>query len=97
MKEYIEREAVCKNCNNLNICTKDSKCPVIRTAAADVVERKRGEWVEHDRYICNSDDEPVAKIGSVFVCSECGRQEQHKEPFCHCGADMSEVDHDPEA
>lgn len=50
--------------------------------------RKKGKWEEHDRYICNSDDEPVAKIGVVFICSECGRQEYHKEPYCHCGAKM---------
>lgn len=26
-----------------------------------------------------------------YVCSVCGRTEMKKEPFCHCGADMREV------
>ena len=62
MTEYIEREAVCKNCNNRNICEKDSKCPVIRTPAADVAPVVHGRWVSKDsRY-------PF----SWRYCSECG-------------------------
>lgn len=37
-KEYIEREAVCSDCNNQKICVDKSKCPVGRAPAADVVE-----------------------------------------------------------
>lgn len=48
MAEYIEREAVCKNCKNINICTKDDKCPVIKTVAADVAPVVHGEWVEYE-------------------------------------------------
>jgi hypothetical protein len=51
-----------------------------------------GEWIEHDLYICNSDDEPVAKIGTIFICSVCGREENHKELYCHCGAKMDGKD-----
>lgn len=58
--------------------------------AADVVERKRGEWVENDK--------------GDTVCSECGEEGHfevgwfgklyHLGKFCHdCGADMREVDH----
>lgn len=56
--------------------------------------RPKGEWIEHDCFICNSNGEPVVKTGTVFVCSECGREEHFKEPFCHCGADMRGETHD---
>ena len=55
---------------------------------ADVVEVKHGEWEESDIYICNSDGKPIAKVDTVYVCSECGREESRKEPYCHCGAKM---------
>lgn len=55
---------------------------------ADVAEVRHGRWEEHDRYICNSDDKPVAKIGTIYICSECGRQEYQMESYCHCGAKM---------
>lgn len=92
MKEYIEREAV------TDLITRRYECPEICTAeinsipAADVVEVKRGRWIEHDCFKCNSRGEFVIKTGTVFVCSECGREERHREPFCHCGADMREGD-----
>lgn len=50
---------------------------------------RRGHWEEFDHYICNSDDKPVAKIGVIFVCSECGREKKVKEHYCpSCGANM---------
>lgn len=96
-KEYIEREEVYEVAKEI----KDSFAPLHRLVidaliyaitdkvpTADVAEVKHGTWEEHDRYVCNSDGEPVAKIGVVFICSECGRQEHQKEPYCHCGAKM---------
>lgn len=73
--EYKEEQCVCKS-------TID-QMPTIE--ARPVV---RGEWVEYDCFCCNSDGEPVVKTGSIFACSVCGREEQYREPFCHCGADM---------
>ena len=50
--------------------------------------RKKGAWITYERYCCNSDGDPVVMIGEVYVCSECGRKEPCREPFCHCGAEM---------
>lgn len=30
------------------------------------------------------------KLHNGFNCSECGRFERNREPFCNCGADMRE-------
>ena len=96
MAEYIEREALLdaidKLPNVLEWCFhEDDVVDMARDLpAADVVEVKRGRWIEHDCFKCNSRGEPVIKTGAVFVCSECGREERYREPFCHCGADMRE-------
>lgn len=92
MKQYIEREALCVHCGAREINACSDECEVFNAPAADVVEVKRGRWIEHDCFKCNSRGEPVIKTGAVFVCSECGREERYREPFCHCGADMREVD-----
>ena len=43
----------------------------------DLVEVKRGEWLPfNDEWF------------DFFICSECGRKEFKKEPYCHCGAKM---------
>lgn len=48
---------------------------------ADVVERKRGRWLEG--YL-------IHKYG----CSCCGKRQDRISPYCpNCGADMREVDH----
>lgn len=38
MAEYVERAAVCNDCENLKICIDKSLCPVGRALAAEVVE-----------------------------------------------------------
>lgn len=60
--------------------------------AADVVEVRHGEWIpntleEHGEQF------PYEKIIVTFRpldyrCSLCGRIEEFKEPYCHCGAKM---------
>ena len=50
--------------------------------------RPHGHWVEYDCYIGNSEGNAIAKTGTVWVCSECGREEPKREPYCHCGAKM---------
>lgn len=56
---------------------------------ADVVEVKRGEWLD-----CIESGTSVAGInvsGLVgYKCSLCGRYESKKEPYCNCGAKMKE-------
>lgn len=88
--EYIERNKAKEALTGWDTDPTDEEIEYTldKIPAADVAEVKRGEWEEHDKYVCNSDDEPVAKIGVVFICSECGRQEPQKEPYCHCGAKM---------
>lgn len=60
-------------------------------APADVAPVIRGSWTEQTVWICNSDGKPVAPIGVEYRCSVCGRREDKREPYCHCGAKMSGV------
>lgn len=99
MAEYSNRETKCDNCIHNKVCylreicndiveqIKDFGCNNFRSTD-DVVEVVHGEWIEHDIYVCNSDDDSMAKIGTIFICSECGREEDNKEPYCNCGAKM---------
>lgn len=43
---------------------------------------RHGEWVEIGSY----DEDGYYDID--YKCSECGRFEPYKEPYCHCGAKM---------
>ena len=103
MKEYIEREATLKELHKVPAYFDSGDIRygiqiaidiVEKQLTADVAEVKHGEWKEHDRYVCNSDGKPVAKIDIVYICSECGRQEYRKEPYCHCGVKMDKKDGD---
>ena len=95
-KEYIEREATCKDCFHYDIClfhvdeeSEKEKCMHFKNKA-DVVEVRHGRWIETRRgqkspegyYYWNT------PLTTVFVCSECGRHEDKQEPYCHCGAKM---------
>lgn len=63
--------------------------------AADVVKVVHGEWIEYhgqsylvhpmkyDEYGC-----PILQDYVGYKCSECGRAESKKEPYCNCGAKM---------
>lgn len=63
---------------------------VRKAPAADVEPVRHGKWIKKRRgtkspegyYYWNT---PLTRI---FVCSECGRQENKREPYCHCGAKM---------
>jgi hypothetical protein len=106
MKEYIERDALIQqmadnfrqgvwggcDCGEYQIAEDTILC----APAADVVERKRGEWVlghVEPGYFTPGGNRP-------WVCSECGQVEswhldRPKTKFCgECGADMREVDHE---
>lgn len=59
--------------------------------AADVVERKRGEWVKVQCWATKA----------KYRCSVCGREimsatkvNMEKYPYCHCGADMRGEKHE---
>lgn len=61
--------------------------------AADVAEVRYGRWiaeqfqtvipVEYDEF-----GEPVLHDHIVYRCSQCGRVNHKKEPYCNCGARM---------
>lgn len=55
---------------------------------ADVVEVKHGEWKEETKFIITDDPDDDGYWRSVYICSECGREEWQEEPYCHCGAKM---------
>ena len=51
--------------------------------AADVVERKTGEWIH------NPGGESEFDAGDFYICDQCGSAEWQDSNFCpNCGADM---------
>lgn len=68
-------------------CLMDEHHAIVRAPESS---RKKGAWITHEKFCCNSRGEPVVKVGEVYVCSECGRREVDREPFCaRCGAEMT--------
>lgn len=59
-------------------------------------QQSEGVWIEeeHESYLVHpmkydENGEPILQKYTVLKCSECGREENKKEPFCHCGAKMN--------
>ena len=44
--------------------------------------------VRHGRWITKQEKDTFAGYLYSYECSECGRVEQCKEPYCNCGAKM---------
>ena len=60
---------------------------IAEITTADVEEVKHGEWLEFDEKYYDSEFEaPIYRVR--YKCSECGRMEWTKEPYCNCGAKM---------
>ena len=55
--------------------------------AADVEEVKHGHWMDNIKTI-STVGTPNIKALVGYKCSECGRAEVCKEPYCNCGAKM---------
>ena len=56
---------------------------------ADVVERKRGEWLECGIDCILSEEGDYENIVTMYVCSECDSDYLERSNFCpNCGADM---------
>ena len=101
MKEYIERgkvlaliECSLPDTDDLALAINGAlgitAVNVRKIPAADVVERKRGEWVMKETIIRS----PYAKNA---YCSECLEETSFHHNFCpNCGADMREVVHGKE-
>ena len=63
---------------------------IMEQPAADVAEVRHGEWKCTTRAPKRVDGyyHWGAPLETIFVCSECGRAEKNKEPYCNCGAKM---------
>ena len=106
MAEYIERETFLKDIEERYClpCKEDGKdyngcmcraCwvddmlgDVIGEPAADVEPVKRGRWEPVLEGVWNLPTPVLVE----WRCSQCGRTEQEKEPYCNCGAKMDEPD-----
>jgi hypothetical protein len=94
MKEYTDKkvliaifEKIAKEDENNYFHLDELTQEIFDAPAADVVERKRGEWkyIGGDEWCCSC---------CGFVASTEGRWEPMMAKFCEeCGADMREVDH----
>lgn len=54
----------------------------LHTDPVDVREVLHGQWIEEYAY----DPDPHDRLR--YKCSVCGRTEEYREPYCHCGAKM---------
>ena len=97
MAEYIEREAVHDLVQSLTkyawaspdntghrvtVDADDVDFGVDKIPSADVAT------VRHGRWITKQEKDTFAGYLYSYECSECGRVEQCKEPYCNCGAKM---------
>ena len=91
MAEY--NESICRSCLHSYVCEQfnehrdsyNQKCHFYNdhfVPAADVVQ------VQHGRWITKQEKDTFAGYLYSYECSECGRVEQCKEPYCNCGAKM---------
>ena len=61
---------------------------------ADVQPVRHGRWIPHMESIettvitASRVYEKGDSVQYGFTCSECGRWEENREPFCNCGAKM---------
>lgn len=99
-EEYIKRETVCNLCNNKEECCGKEKCPVYKAPPADVVERKRGEWIIRRWHMASDNpcvDDTYAVKATCPRCNFCidsarasfGYPNINTTNFCpNCGADL---------
>ena len=55
---------------------------------AEVEEVKHGKWRKKTKFIITDNPDDDGYWRTVYICSECEREEWRKEPYCHCGAKM---------
>lgn len=93
MSEYIEQEAAVETLNALKPFLQSAAQErlmrrIIRQIgtipAADVAPVRHGRWHPVLDGVWNL---PMPVLAG-WRCSECGRTEQEKEPYCNCGAKM---------
>ena len=109
MKEYIEREAVLKEIDNEResfavlgmlgaeyVLTHHARRIIEEITAADVVERKRGEWIiKNGRIVCDQCEEILAVCPNRDQLNDILLELKEIEKFCYnCGADMRWANHE---
>ena len=89
MAEYIEREYavdavldVYCDTPDIDLSCEKFEAAIRKIQAADVAP------VRHGRWITKQEKDTFAGYLYSYECSECGRVEQCKEPYCNCGAKM---------
>jgi rubrerythrin len=87
MAEYIDREALLNSKDWQALQNYDkarAKAIILGQHAADVVEVRHGEWIEHKRA-----EESEGLLISNFECSLCHGWERKESDYCpNCGAKM---------
>ena len=84
---YIERESAIKSLLNdclgqVSYSREDAADCIFWLDTADVAPVRHGQW------ITKQEKDTFAGYLYSYECSECGRVEQCKEPYCNCGAKM---------
>ena len=97
MAEYIKREYaidavldVYYDTPDIDLSGEKFEAAIRKIQAADVAP------VRHGRWITKQEKDTFAGYLYSYECSECGRVEQCKEPYCNCGAkmDLEEKQHE---
>ena len=57
---------------------------------ANVEEVKQGYWIDNIEFYVSSSGIVKSRLFG-YICSVCGRFERKKEPYCNCGAKMTEM------
>ena len=64
--------------------------PGFAIAQAPTIE---AEPVRHGRWVTKTYYDEDGYKDEYYVCSECGRPEEYKQPYCNCGAKMDAKEH----
>ena len=81
--EYINREEVCKLCDNKKENCGKEKCPVYKAPTIEARPVVRGEWIEKPH------TDGFGGRYFLYHCSRCDTPYAKKRNFCNeCGADM---------
>ena len=95
IKDHMEHHGIGKYPSIMLGEALDLAISALRGPTREMVDRMRGEWIKELRqtYIPVEYDEQGEVILHDFVvyrCSICGRENTKEEPFCNCGAPMTD-------
>ena len=89
MDEYIKKSYaidavldVYYDTPDIDLSGEKFEAAILKIPVADVAP------VRHGRWITKQEKDTFAGYLYSYECSECGRVEQCKEPYCNCGAKM---------